>query len=517
MTPRSSRHCEEFATLALSRRGLIRSLAAGGVATTVGTAVVTTAPPASAAPARAVLVVLSLRGAADGMSLVVPHGDPVYYAGRPRIAVPRASLLAPDAFFGLHPGLAPIVPMFQAGEVAAIHATGMAVPNRSHFEAMELVEDAAPGSALRSGWLNRLVALSSAGDPLQGLAVGDTPPASLSGSAAVMTIHDLATAQVPGDSANDTGHPRRVSLDAMWAGRGGPMAAGMRAALAGVDRLAAAQAQADHVATYPDTDLGRALSSVARTLRADLGVQVVTVDQGDWDMHVNLGSLGSGEMKGNAAELGSAITAFFGDLGAARPKVTMVVLSEFGRRVVENSGRGLDHGWGNVMFAVGAGVKGGYYARWTPLQNTLDADLAVTTDYRDVLAEVVAARMPGSSLAAVFPGLAPTRVGFMRPAAGGGGDTAAPPVVTPAVRLRLGKRKHGRVKVTVRVVEGGRPVGRARVTLRWPGHHETVRLRPKDKGRLTVRLAGVDRGDKVRVMARTRKGRLIGRTTAVVD
>lgn len=442
--------CPEFAMLdrlAVSRRGLLRGLTAGGIATAVGSTVITTSP-ASAAPATSVLVVLSLRGAADGLSLVVPHFDPVYYAARPTIAVPKAALLAKDAHFGLHPGLAPLLPMWNAGQVAAIHATGMAVPNRSHFEAMELVEDADPGSAARSGWLNRLVGLTSTGDPLQGLAVGSTPPTALAGSATVMSISDLSNAEIPGEQG------RRASLEAMWRAEATPMGRAMGATLAGVDRLATAQAQADHAATYPDSDLGRALSSVARTLRADLGVQVVTVDQGAWDMHSDLGTLDWGGMRSNAAELGKALAAFFADLDAVRPKVTLVALSEFGRRVVQNSGYGLDHGWGNVMFVLGAGVRGGYYARWTPLVNALDADLAVTTDYRDVLAEVIAARMPGSSLATVFPGFARRPIGFMAGQSGWGRTatpvvpppTPAPPAPTKPKRRRRRRRKKRRRK-----------------------------------------------------------------------
>ncbi|HEY0889002.1 MAG TPA: DUF1501 domain-containing protein [Nocardioides sp.] len=416
-------------SLALTRRGLLRGLLAGGVATTVGSAVVSTAP-AYGAPAPAVLVVLSLRGAADGLSLVVPHGDPAYYAARPRIGVPRDALLAPDAFFGLHPSLAPLLPMWQAGEVAAIHATGMRVANRSHFAAMELVEDAAPGSSTRTGWLNRLVGASGSTDPLAGLAVGDLPTA-LVGEETVMSIKDLSVASLPGSSAGSTA--RRDSLAAMWATEEGPLAAGMRAAMASVDRLAAAEAQPAGTGYPANSDLGRALSSVARTLRADLGVNVVTVDHGAWDMHTNLGTLSWGDMVSNTRELGQAIAAFFTDLGAVRSKVTLVTISEFGRRVAENSSYGLDHGWGNVMLVAGAGVKGGYYARWTALQNTLDADLAVTTDYRDVLAEVVTARM-GTSLAAVFPGLSRTPIGFMTGQSGWGSTTTTvpdPPAPTP--------------------------------------------------------------------------------------
>lgn len=315
--------------------------------------------------------------------------------------------------------------MWQSGQVAAIHATGLRVANRSHFAAMELVEDAAPGSATRTGWLNRLVGVSpGSGDPLAGLAVGDNLPTSLVGAETVMSMQDLSMASLPG--ADDGSTARRASLTAMWAGEDGPLAAGMQAALAGVDRLASAQAQPEGAGYPPNSDLGSALSSVARTLRADLGVNVVTVDHGAWDMHSNLGTLSWGDMVSNTRELAQAIAAFFADLGPVRSKVTLVTISEFGRRVAENSSYGLDHGWGNVMLVAGAGVKGGYYAKWTPLQTTLDADLAVTTDYRDVLAEVVTARM-GASVAAVFPGLARTPIGFMTGQTGWGSTTTTAP------------------------------------------------------------------------------------------
>src|SRR5687767_13327860 len=157
--------CPEYA--ALSRRGLLTGALAVGASTTVFGSAVVTASPAAAAPAPAVLVVLSMRGGCDGLSLVVPHAEPAYYASRPSIAVPSETLLAKDAMFGLHPSLEPLVPFWTAGKVAAVHATGLPAPNRSHFAAMEEVEDAQPGSAVRSGWLNRVIGTDADANPLQ--------------------------------------------------------------------------------------------------------------------------------------------------------------------------------------------------------------------------------------------------------------------------------------------------------------------------------------------------------------
>ncbi|HTW17538.1 MAG TPA: DUF1501 domain-containing protein [Nocardioides sp.] len=402
--------------LGATRRGVLGAAALAGMSTMFGSTVVTmTSAPAAAAPAtgRPVVVVISLRGAADGLSLVVPHGDPAYYAARPGIAVPRESLLARDGFFGLHPALAPLLPLWSSGRLAAVHATGLPVANRSHFSAMEELEDADPGSAARVGWLNRMVGADTGTGALQAVAVGSSLPTALLGPETVMSFRTLDAAVVAGDDKWDTHGTRLKSLRTLWGAGGRELGGGMRTALGAVVDLDAAKAQADRAASYPSSDLGKGLASVARTLRADLGVTAVTIDTQSWDMHVGMGTATSGWMVRNTTELANAVAAFFADLGPVGDRVTLVTVSEFGRRVQENANQGLDHGWGNVMLVAGAGVKGGrYYGTWPGLQNTLDADLAVTTDYRSVLAEVVAARTSAST-AAVFPGFQRERVGVM--------------------------------------------------------------------------------------------------------
>lgn len=411
--------CEEFA--GLTRRSVLRGLTAGGITATIGSALVTysarpaaadtaASPAASPSPAAApgpVVVVLSMRGAADGLSLMVPYADHGYYAARPSIAVPASQLLHTDGTFGLHPRLAALDPLWKAGKVAAIHGTGMVRPNRSHFEAMEIVEDADPGSSVRRGWLNRLIGSAGDGQALDGVAVGTGLPTSLYGPTPAMSLSGLGSTTLSGDDATDPW--RRDSIDAMWSGAGTPIGGAMASLLSSVDTLGAARDEPDTSSSYPDSDLGRALSTVARTIRADIGVEVVTVDHGSWDDHVGLASV----LPDRTATLAGSIAAFFGDLGADAARVTLVTISEFGRLVVENSASGLDHGWGNVMFAVGAGVKGGYYTRsWKALGTDVAAEVPVTIDYRDVLAEVVA-RRTGASTATVFPGLTPHAVGFM--------------------------------------------------------------------------------------------------------
>ncbi|MDN4161935.1 DUF1501 domain-containing protein [Nocardioides abyssi] len=404
--------CAEFARV--SRRGVLGgALALAGVSTAIGSAVVT-ASPARAASADSVLVVLSLRGAADGLSLVVPHGDPVYYAARPRIAVPAASLLAKDDMFGLHPALAPLLPLWRAGKLAAVHATGLPAPNRSHFAAMEEVEDADPGSATRQGWLNRLIGTDANRSPLQAVNLGGgVVPTSLYGAEPVMSTGSVDAVSIPGDDQWDTTGGRVRSLHTLWDGEAGPLGRAVGSAFAAVDSFGPVRATPDRAAAYPRSDLGRALAEVARVVRGDVGVEVVTVDQGDWDMHSDLGTLQWGRMRRNVEDLAGSVAAFFTDLGALASKVTLVTISEFGRRVVENDSLGLDHGYGNVMLLAGAGVKGGrYHGTWPGLSDGLDADLLVTTDYRSVLAEVVSTRF-GASTAKVFPGFRPETVGVM--------------------------------------------------------------------------------------------------------
>lgn len=400
--------------LRLSRRTLLGGAAAlAGATTLIGSAAVTTSA-AALTPAPAVLVVLSLRGACDGLSLVVPHGDPGYYAGRPSIAVPAERLLVADEMFGLHPQLAPLVPLWTSGRLAAVHATGLPAPNRSHFSAMEEVEDADPGSTARSGWLNRLIGTDATGSPLQGFNVGGgVVPTSLFGPEEVMSAAEVDSVGIPGDDDPDTDPRRRTSLHTLWDGDRGPLGEAMRSMFGALDDFGPARATADHRDAYPSTDLGRALSEVARVIRGDVGVEVITVDQGDWDMHADLGGVDRGWLHDNAEDLATSLAAFFGDLGDQASKVTLVTISEFGRRVVENASGGLDHGYGNVMLLAGAGVRGGrYYGTWPGLTDDEDADLLVTTDYRSVLSEVVRSRF-GASPAAVFPGFAPETVGVM--------------------------------------------------------------------------------------------------------
>ncbi len=432
-----NRCCHEFERAArLSRRRFLQGVAAVGtttVATTMfgdatrqATFAATGATGGAAGGDGNVLVVISLRGGIDGLGMVVPHGDLAYYAARRSIAVPSGSLLARDALFGLHPAMAPLRWLFDAGELAAVHAVGMQVPNRSHFLAMEEVEDADPGSSVRRGWVNRMIGLDGDAAPSEAVHLTSSiVPTMLVGPAPTVSADRLTRISLAGGNDDDVwAARRRRQLDRVWGAARGPLGAAGRSALQTVDQLAPVAGAPYHPAngvTYPDdwpaTDLSAALKDTAQLIRAGVGTEVVSIDYGSWDMHSDYGTTEWGEMQSMVAGFAGALDAFLRDLGDLRSTVTVVTVSEFGRRVAENGNRGLDHGWGNMMLLAGGGVRGGrYYGTWPGLGTgkLVDGDLAVTTDYRNVLGEVVTRSFPDRSITEVFPGLSYSPLGVMR-------------------------------------------------------------------------------------------------------
>jgi uncharacterized protein (DUF1501 family) len=415
--------CDDFRR---SRRTFLHgAVAAVGVAvttSTIGDVITQTAYGATAANPN-VLVVLSLRGGADGLSMIVPHGDPGYAPARRRIALPRNALLQTDDMFGLHPALRPLQSMWQDGTFGAVHAVGLDAPKRSHFAAMEAVEDADPGSPERSGWINRVVGLIGTDAPQQAMALG-TPmvPTALYGPAPTLSVIELDRVVLPGpkDAASVRAH--RQAYATVWDGAPGPLGQGARTALSTtqtLNQLAASPATPMNGAVYPAGSLGQALRETALTIRAGVGARVITVDFGGWDMHTNLGTLAAGQMTVRLGEMAAGLAAFFTDIGVLADRVTVATISEFGRRVVENGNAGLDHGYGNAMLLFGAGVKGGQvHGTWPGLgaYQLKDGDLDVTRDYRSVLAEILRSRFPETDVSQVFPDFRPETIGTMRAA-----------------------------------------------------------------------------------------------------
>lgn len=366
-----------------------------------------------------VLVVIFQRGGMDGLNAVVPFADDDYYRLRPRVSIPRsgdAAVLALDARFGLHPALAPLLPAFAAGELAVVHAAGAPSGSRSHFSSMDLMERAALEQPnLATGWINRHLLSRGSGADFQGVGLGTAVQRSLSGPATVlgMASFDAFALQTRSSRAEDIA----ATLKALHGGSA-TLDAVAQTAFRAMDQLLQAdpaQYAAANGADYPDTAFGRQLQQVAQLIKAGLGLEAAAVDIGGWDHH-------NDELRLLAPlldEFARGLAAFRTDLGARMASVCVVSMSEFGRRAYENASGGTDHGTANCLFLLGGGVAGGkVHADWPGLRDAdLDrGDLAITTDYRSVLAELLRKRRGETDLAAVFPGFAGSSdLGLFRP------------------------------------------------------------------------------------------------------
>jgi uncharacterized protein (DUF1501 family) len=422
MTTTTDGGCEEFKAAGASRRNFLKGLGAvtaGGVMATMHGSVFRQTAFAASGVAANVVVVLSLRGGSDGLSIVVPYGDPAYTQARPTIGIPPATLLQTDGMFGLHPKMAPLQNMWKSGAMAAVQAVGQPVPNLSHFSAIIALEEANPGSSARIGWLNRMVGMTDPG-ALYGCAqIGESVPhTEIYGPQSTLSAVDVEDIQVFGPA---NAMPQRIAaLDVIWDNAPDPLGSAARIGLDTADAwnpvLQTPETPANG-ATYPATDLGDALMQSARVIRANVGAEIITVDHSSWDMHTDLGTLDDGLMTPMVDELANGVAAFFTDLGDLASNVTVVTISEFGRRVIENGDAGLDHGYGGLMMLFGAGVIGSkVYGKWPGLapEDTVDGNLAVTTDYRSVLYEVMRTRYPNIQLSTLFPGFKAKKVGVMQ-------------------------------------------------------------------------------------------------------
>jgi uncharacterized protein (DUF1501 family) len=358
---------------------------------------------------RKVLVAVFQRGAVDGLNVVVPFGEKTYYTLRPTIAIPAPktgaeSAVDLDGFFGLHPALAPLKTIFDANKLAIVHAVGSPDPTRSHFDAQDYMESGTPGrKATTDGWLNR--ALPALGDahksPVRAVSLGPTLSRTVRGHNDAVAINNLNEFKVQEASGASTFESMYAStLDAALNSTG-------RETFDAVKLMQSIQAQPytpANGAKYPGGRLGQSLLQVARLIKADVGLEVAFTDVGGWDTHVNE----AGQLANLLGNFGQALAAFYQDLGDRLEDVAVVTMSEFGRTAKENGNRGTDHGHANVMFAFGGAIRGGkVYGDWpglAPEQLYENRDLALSTDFRDVLGELVVKHLGNSQLSGVFPG-----------------------------------------------------------------------------------------------------------------
>lgn len=377
---------------------------------------------------RDIIVSIFLRGGADGLSLCVPFGDPLYYTGRPTIAIPRPDstsaqrAIALDDFFGFPQAMRFLVPAYQAKQLLVVHGAGLTYNTRSHFDAqhyMELGKAADP--AVNTGWLGRHLALTSPmknGASLRAITIADGLAETLKGAPKALPINDPANYGIAGSTS--TRAERQNWLGAEWGETIDPAKTAAIDALNTINMLRSINVGAyapANGAVYPNNGLGRGLRNTAALIKADLGIEAIHLDIGGWDTHTTQDPLAGG-MANRMTELSGAMGAFWQDCIASgfSQNVTVVVLSEFGRNVRENGSRGTDHGRATAMFAMGRGINGGRVLtnNWKSLaqENLADRqDLAVTIDHRDILAEIVRTRLGNDNMSVVFPGYTPVMRG----------------------------------------------------------------------------------------------------------
>ena len=394
------------------------------------------------------LVVMFLRGGADGLNIVAPYGDDNYYKLRPNLALAGpndrkasagARVVRIDDFFGLHPALASLKPVLDEGRLTAVHAVGSGDQSRSHFEAMEAMERGlAQASGISSGWLARHLAVTASQpeSPIRSVAIGEVMPDSLRGATSATALHTLSDFKLSASYSEPTGSGGKIfhknrkvvtrneafeeTLTAMYSEgkRGGDakiggLKLGGRAsleAMRAIKKLDPEHYRPAPGTTYPEGEVGAGFKQVACLIKGEVGLEIACLDMGGWDTHVAQGrEVGWQALR--LAELGKALAAFAHDLGPKMGKVTTIVMTEFGRRAYENTGLGTDHGRASCMLLMGGNVVAGkVHAKWPGLApGKLDpvGDLRVTTDYRDVLAEILDHRLKNHNLTEVFPNYVP--------------------------------------------------------------------------------------------------------------
>jgi uncharacterized protein (DUF1501 family) len=369
----------------------------------------------AAAPRNKVLVAIFQRGAADGLNVVVPHGDSHYYDLRPTIFVPRPTLAAAgecaidlDGFFGLHPSMSAMKPLWDSKRLAIVHAAGSPDPTRSHFDAQDYMESGTPGfKSTHDGWLNRaLPPASGKVSPVRAISLGANLPRALTGANSACAVESLRKFAVKDSAASKVLQSMYgASQDTILGGTGRETFDAVKV-LQAVEKTPYQPAEG---ARYPSGKFGDSLRQIAQLIKADVGVEVAFADIGDWDHHTQeMGAKPSvGRLANRLTEFSNSLAAFCHDLGDHMEDVVVVTMSEFGRTARENGNRGTDHGHANAMFVMGGPVQGGkVYGKWpglAPEQLHENRDLALTTDFRDVLSEAVSRHLGNPALKPVFP------------------------------------------------------------------------------------------------------------------
>ncbi len=372
-----------------------------------------------------ILICLFQRGAADGLNVVIPHGDPAYYDARPSIAVPRpragdeASALDLDGFFGLHPALEPLMPLYRQGMLAPIHAVGSPSATRSHFDAQDYMESGTPDrKSTPDGWLNRYLAVRGTceecaaveASPFRAVAMTAQTPRILEGPSPAIAISSLGefTVRATGSSVERLEALYRTGDADLVHGAGREMFEAVRILRAANPQ----QYNPENNASYPRSQFGQRLKEIAQLIKSDVGVEIAFADVGGWDTHVNQGGA-TGQLAQRLSDFARSIGALTADLGDRMQDVVILSMSEFGRMVRQNGNGGTDHGHAGAMFVIGGPVHGAkVHGKWpglAPEQLYEGRDLALTTDFRAVFSEILGKHLGTEDLGTVFPGYSASR------------------------------------------------------------------------------------------------------------
>ena len=373
---------------------------------------------------RKILICIFQRGAVDGLSMLVPFGDPSYYQSRSEIAIAQPTqkagpqgVLDLNGFFGLHPNMGALLPIYKSGHLALIHACGSPSSNRSHFDAQDFMEcGVADDKSTRSGWLNRAL-LECPEDrakltPFRAVSMTSMLPRTLQGEQEALAIPDLKLFGVgnagvtPGSAATSAAS----GFEGMYESAVGDLLHGTgKDAFDAIGMLKAADPtkySPQNGAAYPGGTFGRSLMQIAQMVKADIGVEVAFAEIGGWDTHVNQGGA-QGQLANRFTEFSGGLAALYQDLGDRMNDVVILTMSEFGRTVRQNGNRGTDHGHATCFMVLGGPVRGGkVYGRWPGLareQLFEGRDLMLTTDYRDVFAELSVKHLGARNVSKVFP------------------------------------------------------------------------------------------------------------------
>lgn len=395
--------------MALSRRDFLKSAGLGFLALGLPPSFLVRAAEEEREYRGRILVVIFQRGGMDGLNAVIPFNEKFYYSARPSIAIhapgsAEERSIDLDGVYALHPALSPLKPLYNKGHLAIVHAAGSPDNTRSHFDAQDYMEIGTPGvKSTSDGWLNRhLSQTPGQPSPLRAIALSSRLPRILHGSARALAMQSVKEMRLRSEFAAS-------SLQRLYASAPDPLlrqaGANLFEAMRVLNKIGANAP--DSPGAYPNSRFGKALMEISRLIKANVGLEIAFAEVEGWDTHVNQGGA-TGVMANRLSDLAQGLAAFFQDLDNRMQDVVVLTLSEFGRTVRENGNRGTDHGHANVMFVLGGNVRGGKsYGRWPGLEPEVlyeGRDLALTTDFRSVCAEVLARHMGQKELGKVFPG-----------------------------------------------------------------------------------------------------------------